>query len=219
MITVSVLTGCTGRGGSNEAVQAQDTIYTRQAAMSIYAYQPVRALQIIDSAVTVGNLSQWQADVCKARIYSMSLMKEQLDSLIGGPEDIRLDTAQAIGERLLSHDSVRANLKRQQDVLEILAYTDRMQNDTTGWMRRSRELVGVCRQIGPMAENDALRTEAEIGAALCAMNQYEEGMAKLDSAIVLLSEKGTTLNDLCNSFTISKRFDSTSEYNFGPFLT
>jgi len=191
ILIVSVLTGCTGRGGSNEAVQAQDTIYTRQAAMSIYAYQPVRALQIIDSAVTVGNLSQWQADVCRARIYSFTLMHAAVDSLLGGPEDIRLDTAQAIGERLLSHDSVRANLKRQQDVLEILAYTDRMQNDTTGWMQRSRELVGVCRQIGPMAENDALRTEAEIGAALCAMDQYEEGMAKLDSAIVLLSEKGT----------------------------
>ena len=38
------------------APQEKDTVYTRQAAMSIYAYQPVRALQILDSAVIVGNL-------------------------------------------------------------------------------------------------------------------------------------------------------------------
>ena len=37
-----------------------DTIYTQQAAMNIYAYQPERALQIIDSAVIVGNITQWQ---------------------------------------------------------------------------------------------------------------------------------------------------------------
>lgn len=91
-------------------------------------------------------------------------------------------------ERLLSHDSIRADLKRQQEVLEILAYTERMQNDTLGWIERSRELVGVCRQIGTEAETDALRSESEIGAALCAMGQYEQGMAKLDSAMVLLSE-------------------------------
>ena len=89
-------------------------------------------------------------------------MGAQLDSLLGGPEDIRYDTAQAIGERLLSHDSIRADLKWQQDVLEILAYTDRMQNDTVEWMQRLSELVGVCRKIGPLAENDALRTEAVV---------------------------------------------------------
>lgn len=191
IIIVSVLSGCTGGVDTKVETREGDSFYIRQEAMNIYAYQPVRALQIIDSAVNVGSLSQWRADMCRARIYSSTLMYAPVDSLLGGQEDMRLDTAQAIGERLLSHDSVRANLKRQQDVLEILAYTDRMQNDTIGWMRRSRELVGVCRQIGPEAETDALRSEAEIGAALCAMGQYEQGMAKLDSAMVLLSEKGT----------------------------
>lgn len=36
------------------------------------------------------------------------------------------------------------------------------------------------------AATNALRTEAEIGAALYAMGRQEEGMAKLDSAIFLL---------------------------------
>ena len=48
---------------------------------------------------------------------------------------------------------------------DILAYTERMQNNTMGWLHRSRQLVDVCRQIGPEAETDALRTEAEIGAS------------------------------------------------------
>lgn len=186
LLAVSVLSGCMGGGGTKAVTQEGDPRYTRQEAMSIYAYQPVRALQILDSAVIVGDLSQWQADVFRARIYSSTLMPNQVDSLLGGPEGIRLDTAQAIGERLLGHDSIKVDLRWQQDVLEILAYTERMQNDTIGWMQRLRELVDVCCQIGPMAETDALRSEAEIGAALCALGQYEQGMAKMDSVIDLL---------------------------------
>ena len=115
--------------------------------MNIYGYQPIRALQIIDSAIIVGNISEPQASLCRARIYSMSLMHEQVDSLLGGPADVRLDSAQAIGERLLHHDSVRNNLTIHRDLLEILISTARMKNDTTGWLQRSHEMVNVCRQL------------------------------------------------------------------------
>ncbi len=148
--------GCTDSPkseGTKRASQAADTLYTRQAAMSIYAYQPRQALQIIDSAVIVGNLSEWQAQLCKARIFSSTQMYDELDSLLGGPKDVRLDTARAIGERLLCHDSVKADLRRQ---------------------------------LGDSQATNALRAEAEIGAALCALGQWEQGMAKLDSAIYQL---------------------------------
>ena len=56
-------------------------------------------------------------------------------------------------------------------------------------MRWSYELIDVCRQLGGPAETDALRTEAEVGAALYALGQHEEGMAKLDHVIEALSEK------------------------------
>ena len=196
ILAVSVLCGCKSGGGAKEVSQAKDTIYTKEAAMSIYAYQPVRALQIIDSAVIVGNLDPGAGDFLKARIYSSTLMHGQLDTLLGGTEDIRLDTAQAICERLLHHDSVKTNLKRQQDVLEILTYTERMKNDTVGWLKWSCELVDVCQKIGPDAEADALRTEAEIGAALCAMGQEEEGMAKLDSVIAVLNGQSLKFDKL-----------------------
>lgn len=198
IIIVLVLSGCTGSGEGKTVMREEDSPYTPQAAMSIYAYQPIRALQIIDSAVTVGNLCQWRADICRTRIYSMSLMKDQLDSLLGGPKDIRLDSARTIGERLLSHDSVKANLNLKKDVLEVLVNTERMDNDTVGWLQRLIELNNVCHKQG--AETNALRTEAEIGAALHCLGRHEEGMAKIDSVI-------NTLNTLFIRETNRGKFD------------
>ena len=186
-----------------QAANANDTIHTLRAAMSIYGYQPEQALQIIDSALIVGNIDEVQAEQCRARIYGMTLMREQMDSLLGGPTDIRLDSAQAIAMRLLTNNTIKANLTRLRDVYEILAYTERMQNDTLGWLYRSRQLVDVCRQIGPGAETDALRTEAEIGAALYAMGHEEEGMAKVDSVLALLSDKDR-FNEL-DAFIVASR--------------
>ena len=166
--------------------KAKDMRYTREAAMNIYGYQPLRALDILDSAVIVGNLSEVRAELSKARIYSMTIMRNQIDSLLGGPEDVRLDSANSICERFLNHDSIKENLRLKYDALEILVYTTRQQDNTLEWMRRSNELIDVCHQIGETAEPDALRTEAELGAALYMLGQQEKGMAKLDSVISLM---------------------------------
>ena len=184
LFAVLAIAGCTESGSTQHEQQPTDTTYTQQAAMAVYDYQPERALQIIDSAVIVGNLSEVWADVNRARIYSQSLMKEQLDSLLGGIGGVRLDTARAIAERLLLHDSLKTNPKLHQDVLEILIYTARQQEDTVRWLQRSRELVSESRKHG--AETKALRTEAELGAALCMKGQQELGLAKLDSVITAI---------------------------------
>ena len=131
---VLFLTGCAGHGETTRTQQPQDTIYTAQKAMAVYDYQPERALQIIDSAVIVGNLSEVRADFFRARIYSWSAMGQALDSLLHGNEGIRFDTARVIGERLLTHDSVEANLGLRQDVLEVLVYVARQQQDTALWL-------------------------------------------------------------------------------------
>lgn len=187
VLAAALMVGCNGTDRRDSRHQATDTIYTQQAAMSIYAYLPERALRIIDSAIIVGNMSKWRADLLRTRIYSSTQMPNQVDSLLGGPAGVRYDSARAIGERLLRHDSVKAGRKWQLDVLEMLAYTARMQNDTAGWLQRSREFVDICHQLGDSQETNALRTEAEIGAALYAMGQHEQGMAKLDSAIYMLN--------------------------------
>ena len=154
--------------------------------MMVYDYDPVRALQIIDSAVIVGNLSDWRADKNRACIYSRTRLRDRLDSLLHWTTGARLDSARAIGERLLGHDSVKNSYDRQQDVLEILVYTARLQEDTLTWLQRSQQLVEVCRLQG--AETEALRNEAEVGAALCRMGQRNEGMAMLDSVIAALQQ-------------------------------
>ena len=182
-----MMVGCTGNGGTQQEEQPQDTTYTQQAAMRVYDYDPVRALRIVDSAVIAGNLSDWQADKNRARIYSQTRLRERLDSLMHWPADARLDSARAIGERLLRHDSVKNSLEEQQNVLEILAMAARLKKDTVTWLQRSQQLVEACRLQG--AETEALRNEAEVGAALCRMGQKNEGMAKLESVIAALSEK------------------------------
>lgn len=188
-IVVGALTtvvGCTNTEKKQNPArepQPSDTLYTQEAAMRIYGYQPERALQIVDSAVIVGHISEWRADQCRARIYSLTQMYDQADSLLGGPKDVRLEKARVIGERLLSHDSIKADKRDLLDVLEVLSYTARMQNDTARWIQRSHQYVDLCHQMGPSQQTNALRTEAEIGAALCTMGHHDEGMAKLDSVI------------------------------------
>ena len=169
--------------------QPKNTVYTLKAAMNVYDYDPVRALQIVDSAVVVGNISQLRADFMRARIYSWSYMGQALDSLLHGPEGVRFDSARAIGDRLLAYDSLRTNIGLRQDVLEILVYAARQQQDTACWLRRSQELVDVCHQQGAEAEPEALRTEAEIGAALCRMGQRQQGMARIDSVLTILDSE------------------------------
>ena len=70
-VVALMIVGCTRKG--NEATicsgpQASDTLYTWKSAMLVYGYQPVRALQIIDSAVIVGNMSEVWADANRARV-------------------------------------------------------------------------------------------------------------------------------------------------------
>ena len=197
IIAVAAITGCTGRSAhtgkeSGRKPLPSDTLYTRQAAMAIYGYQPERALQIIDSAVIVGNLSAVRADVERARIYSMTQVKPRLDSLLHGQTGASFDSARIIGERLLAHDSLKHDLYLREQLLEILVYTARMQLDSMKWLQRSRELVDVCRQEG--AETEALRTEAELGAARCYMGRAEQGMAQLDSVIAVLNEEFSMKN-------------------------
>lgn len=208
---MALIVGCTKASKGNGTADSHepstnDTAYTLRAAMNVYAYQPLRALQIIDSALIVGNIGIVQAEQCRARIYAMSPMHEQLDSLLGGATDVRLDSARAIGERLLRQDTIKADLKRHRDVLEVLSAAARMKSDTLGWLQWSRELVALCSQMGPDATADALRTEAEIGAALYALGQREQGMAKLDSAINVLSDSPSLkFNELDALIIASKR--------------
>ncbi|MBR0274987.1 MAG: helix-turn-helix domain-containing protein [Prevotella sp.] len=208
-IAAMLIVGCTEKGkdtaGSREP-QASDTLYTWRAAMQVYGYQPKRALQIIDSAVIVGNMSGVWADANRARVYSMTQMNEQMDSLLGGSKGAGLEKGKTICEQLLKHDSLKTNIKLKQEVLDILVYTERQLQDTVKWLQRAQELVEVYHQMGPEKETDALRTEAELGASLYFAGQQQEGLAKLDSVINLLNDcPSFKFNELDALILASKR--------------
>ncbi len=77
---VLLLTACSGDSsdavrGDLQSPEQQDTVYTEAAAMSIHRNNPERALQIIDSAVIVGNVTQVRAEYLKGVTqYAMANM-------------------------------------------------------------------------------------------------------------------------------------------------
>jgi len=149
--------------------QPQDSVYSEEAALDVYATDPERALVIIDSAEVVGNVSDFRADFLRALVFSKSFNAQ------------RQDTAIVLCETLMQHDSVKASPRYKQQVLELLVNASRMRQDYGMLVEKAAQLVDLFREEGLLTE--ALRTEAEIGLALTNLGQEEEGMAKIDGAI------------------------------------
>ena len=182
ILAMLAFSGCTGKvnlsdEGRREGriVQPMDTIYTLAAAMETYASQPDRALQIIDSARIVGNMSDFVADLLRAKVYAWSYSEMNYDSAI------------LIGERLMRHDSILSAPYRQEEVLEILLNACRLRKDYTSGLHWATQLGELYRSQGETTE--ALRNDAEIGAFLIRIGQQTEGLAKIDSVIGQLEGK------------------------------
>ena len=174
-----MLSGCTGGGssdkGSGHLAQPSDSLYTREAAMKAFASDPNRALLIIDSAEIVGNLSNVDADVLRAKVYAYTC------------EEMNYDTAILIGERLMQQQKVIENLDLQEDVLEILLNACRLRKDYEQALHWAFELDNLYLSRGETTE--ALRIDAEIGTLLIRIGQQEEGFSKLDSVVGQLEGK------------------------------
>ena len=199
--------GAAGGSGKADArihvAQPSDTLYTWQKAMEVYDYEPERALAIVDSAVIVGNLSETWANFYRAKIYCCTMMGSRLDSVRHASPGAYLDSAQAIGERLMLTDSVRQNKTLHQNVLEVLVRTAQQKMDTTTWMQRGQQLVDFCRAEG--RETVALRTEADLGMVRYMQGQTEAGLALLDSVIGLLDTQEGRFNELDAAIVAMKR--------------
>ena len=114
VLVLLAVTACTGGESTKTVPQSSDTLYTEQAVLDIYDTLPQRALQLLDSAVVVGTMPRYRADMLRAKVYCASCEAAQFDSAI------------VIGERLMLHDSVKANPRLQQDVLSNLQYACRL---------------------------------------------------------------------------------------------
>ena len=161
---------CTGGGNTKHMPQPSDSMcYTEQTVLDTYDSLPERALLTIDSAVIVGNMPDYRADLLRAKVYCSSCQKAQYDSAI------------AIGERLLRNDSVKARPDMQGDVLSILMYACHLRHDDKQALRWAVLLSQLYRQRGETTE--ALRTDAEIGKFLVCLGEHQKGLARIDSVV------------------------------------
>ena len=183
LLWIALISGCTNSGilsddnvARDRVSQPSDTLYTLEAAMDAFALDPERALLIIDSAEIVGNLSDFGADMLRAKVYA------------GTWEEIACDSAILIGERLLLHDSVKASPNMQENVLEILLNACRLRKDYEQALHYATELSELYRSQNE--ETEALRTDAEIGTFLIRIGQQEEGLAKIDDVLRQLTGGG-----------------------------
>lgn len=177
LILIAVLmTSCTGYDTLNREPIPTDTVYTADAAMKVYGYNPEQALLIIDSAEIVGNLKADDASFLRAKVFVMTFGEE------------RLDTAQMICNSLLQSKYVK-NDDKFEEVLDLLIAISRKKQDNEQWLKWSTEKASLCREKGD--EVEALRTEAEIGVILSNLGRTEEGLAKLDEVIEQLDGIGS----------------------------
>ena len=169
-----------------------DTLYTEKAAMETYATNPERALLIIDSAEIVGNLTDIRADLLRAVVYSRTY------------EDIQLDSAIIIGERLIQNEKVLADPDIKEEVLELLLNACRLHKDNEQALHWATQLSDLYRERDELTE--ALRTDAEIGTFLVRIGQQEEGLSLIDNIAAQLTGGGVTrFNELDASIIVLKR--------------
>lgn len=191
--------GCSHHGTpSNESLdektsvsQSSDTLYTKAAVLNIYATQPERAMQIIDTAELLGNMTETYADFLRAMVYSRAV------------ESLQYDSAILIAERLMLKEEVQADAEFKEDVLEVLLNACRMRKDNLQGLHWATELGNLYRERGE--ETEALRIDAEIGGLLVSVGQQEKGFGKIDSVIHRIDALSKTFNNLDASIISLKR--------------
>lgn len=182
------LAGCHKNGTSVKHIpHLGDTPYQEDSVLVTYAHDPGRAFVLLDSALLLGNVSDYRSQFIRAMIYSKSLIEKQYDSAIN------------ICVNLLKHDSVVSSPHEQENVLELLMNASRGRHDFEAYMKWAAQRAEVCRQQGE--ETERWRTEAEIGMLMTHLGQSDEGMAKIEESIRQLDTPGSI--DRLDAFIIA----------------
>ena len=171
------LVGCAGDNSVRKLPHLGDTPYQQDTILVTYATNPERALTLLDSALLLGNISQYRAQFIRAKIFSKSLVEQRQDSAI------------LICKTLLNHDSVRNEPAEQENILDLLIATSRAKPDYEQYIHWATQKAELCQQQGE--ENERWRTEADIGLVMSHLGQENEGLAKLDEAISHLDAPGS----------------------------
>ena len=164
-----------------------NTPYQQDTILVTYATNPERALTLLDSALLLGNISEYRGQCIRARIYSKSLVEQRQDSAI------------LICKALLSHDSVRNDAAEQENILDLLIATSRAKPDYEQYMYWATQKAELCQKQGQ--DTERWRTEADIGLVMTHLGQIDEGLAKLDEAISHLDAPGSI--DRMDAFVVA----------------
>ena len=171
------LVGCGDGKPVRQLPHLGDTPYQQDTILVTYATNPERALTLLDSALLLGNISEYRAQCIRARIYSKSLVEQRQDSAI------------LICKELLGHDSVRNDAAEQENILDLLITTSRAKPDYEQYIHWATQKAELCQQQGQ--ETERWRSEADIGLVMTHLGQEDEGLAKLDEAISHLDAPGS----------------------------
>ena len=171
------LAGCGDGKSVRQLPHLGDTPYQQDTILVTYATNPERALTLLDSALLLGNISEYRAQCIRARIYSKSLVEQRQDSAI------------LICKELLGHDSVRNDAAEQENILDLLIATSRAKPDYEEYMHWAAQKAELCQKQGQ--ETERWRSEADVGYVMTHLGQENEGLAKLDEAISHLDAPGS----------------------------
>ena len=185
LLTVVACEG--GRPSARQLPHLSDTPYQADSILVTYANNPERALKLLDSALHLGNISDYRGQFIRAKIYCKSLMEQRQDSAI------------LICKSLLTHDSVRNDPTEQENILDMLITTARAKPDYEQYLYWATQKAELCQQQGQ--ETERWRTEADIGLVMTHLGQENEGLAKLDEAINHLDSPGSI--DRMDAFVVA----------------
>ena len=189
VLAVLAIVGC-GRGVDEKNLSHDEVRAINAWVLEKAINQPDSALMMIErlrggdlagidttglSVRVNGPLPDYRCDYLRAKVYAQSL------------EGMWLDSAIIIGERLMTLDAAREDVAYRQDVLEMLINACRQHRDDKLTIQWSAQLIDLCRQNGD--ETEALRTVADVGLILAGIGRADEGLAKIDSVLTLLSGK------------------------------
>ena len=204
VLAVLAIVGC-GRGVDEKNLSHDEVRAINAWVLEKAINQPDSALMMIErlrggdlagidttglSVRVNGPLPDYRCDYLRAKVYGQSL------------EGMWLDSAIIIGERLMALDAAREDLAYRQDVLEMLINACRQHRDDELTIQWSAQLIDLCRQNGD--ETEALRTVADVGLILAGIGRADEGLAKINSVLTLLSGK-RKFNELDASIIALKR--------------
>ena len=169
--------GCGGDKSVRQLPHLGDTPYQQDSILVVYATNPERSLILLDSALLLGNISDYRAQFIRAKIYCRSLEKQRPDSAI------------TICQALLSHDSVRNEPIEQESIYDMLIAANRAKLDNEEYLYWATQKATLCWQLGE--DTERWRTEADIGLVMTSLGQVDEGLEKLDEAISNLDAPGS----------------------------